>query len=69
MKIKKINSVLASGLLKCKKCGGTPTTLIGGGLLRPQYWWICSECGSKPKESATYSGAWDKWQNLNYFSN
>lgn len=56
-------------LAPCKKCGGRPTTLIGGSFLSPEYYWGCSECGDKPMAAKTYAGAWDKWQKRNKAAN
>lgn len=58
-----------AALVPCKKCGGSPTPLIGGSLLSPEYYWGCRECGAKPYAAKTYAGAWDKWQKHNKAAN
>ena len=64
-----LNVGLAAGLALCKDCGGKPTTKIGGGLVAPEYWWICSRCGAHPSAARTYVGAWNKWQKSNKAAN
>ena len=64
-----LSAACYAALAPCKKCGGGPTTLIGGGLLTPEYFWVCKQCGDKPLSAKTYSGAWDKWQKRNKAAN
>lgn len=49
----------------CKKCGGRPTAITGGGLINPVHYWVCSDCGDHGKGAKTYSGAYDEWQKHN----